>query len=179
MNRPLACEDGHLTTTVRKAAGRRRRARFKAVRATILFLVCTWLQPVSTIGRAQTQATEPQPATRAAPTDMLTLPVAVDIALRTNPLIRATTSGQELARAQIGEARAGRYPIVQFGETFARSNNPVFVFGSLLEQGRFGPQNFECEFVQQPRLAKQLSHVDAVSPSHLRSASDRHSNQSG
>src|SRR6185503_13026177 len=114
MNRPLACEDGHLTTTVRKAAGRRRRARFKAVKATILFLACTSLAPVPSVGRTQT--TERQPATHAVPTDALTLPEAVDIALRTNPMIRATMSGQELARAQIGEARAGRYPIVQFGE---------------------------------------------------------------
>jgi outer membrane protein TolC len=78
------------------------------------------------------------------------LPAAVDIALRTNPLIRATTSGEELARAQIGEARAGRYPIVQFGETFARSNNPVFVFGSLLEQGQFGPENFDVHALNNP-----------------------------
>jgi len=65
-------------------------------------------------------------------------------------LIRATTSGQDLARGQMGEARAGRYPIVQFGETFARSNNPVFVFGSLLEQGKFGLQNFEVNSLNGP-----------------------------
>jgi len=150
MNRPSACEDGHLTITVRKAAGRRRRARFKAVKTTILLLACTSLAPVPSVGRTQTQTTEPQPATRVVPTDALTLPEAVDIALRTNPMIRATMSGQELARAQIGEARAGRYPIVQFGEAFARSNNPVFVFGSLLEQGRFGLENFDVNALNNP-----------------------------
>jgi outer membrane protein TolC len=80
----------------------------------------------------------------------LTLPLAVDIALRTNPLIRATASGGEMADAQLGEARASRLPLVQFSETFARSNNPVFVFGSLLEQGRFGPQNFDPRFLNNP-----------------------------
>jgi outer membrane protein TolC len=65
-------------------------------------------------------------------------------------LIRATAAGQELARAQVGEARAGRYPIAQFGETFARSNNPVFVFGSLLEQGEFGLRNFELNSLNNP-----------------------------
>src|SRR5690606_39273129 len=30
------------------------------------------------------------------------------------------------------------------------SNNPVFVFGSLLEQGRFGPHNFELGALNQP-----------------------------
>jgi outer membrane protein TolC len=80
----------------------------------------------------------------------LTLPLAVDIALRTNPLIRATASGREMAEAQLGEARAGRWPILQFSETFANSNNPVFVFGTLLEQGRFGPQNFDPRLLNAP-----------------------------
>ncbi|HSE97884.1 MAG TPA: TolC family protein [Blastocatellia bacterium] len=80
----------------------------------------------------------------------LTLPLAVEIALRTNPLVRATASGREMADAQLSEARAGRYPFLQLGETFTRSNNPVFVFGSLLEQGRFGPQNFELPSLNNP-----------------------------
>ena len=150
MTGTLASQVGYSSTTARKAEGRRLPAKQKAVRATILLLVCTCLQPVPTAVRAQTHTPEPASATHTALPDPLTLPVAIDIALRTNPLIRATTSGQELARAQIGEARAGRYPIVQFGETFARSNNPVFVFGSLLEQGRFGPQNFELNSLNSP-----------------------------
>jgi outer membrane protein TolC len=80
----------------------------------------------------------------------LTLPLAIDMALKTNPLLRATTSGQEMAAAQVEEARASRWPSVQLSETFARSNNPVFVFGSLLEQGRFGPQNFDPRFLNNP-----------------------------
>lgn len=80
----------------------------------------------------------------------LTLPLAVEIALRTNPLIRATASGSEMARSQVNEARAGRLPLVQFNETIARSNNPVFVFGSLLEQGRFSAQNFALDALNAP-----------------------------
>ncbi len=72
----------------------------------------------------------------------LTLPVAVEIALRTNPLIRATASGREAAKAQVSEARAGWFPSIQLSETFINGNNPVFVFGSLLEQARFSQQNF-------------------------------------
>jgi outer membrane protein TolC len=40
--------------------------------------------------------------------------------------------------------------VLQLGETFIRSNNPVFVFGSLLEQGRFGTQNFDPRFLNNP-----------------------------
>lgn len=87
---------------------------------------------------------------RAQTPEGLTLPMAAEIALRTNPLVRAAASGQELAKAQLDEARAGRLPILQFSETFANSNNPVFAFGTLLEQGRFGPQNFDPRLLNAP-----------------------------
>lgn len=82
--------------------------------------------------------------------ERLTLQLAVEIALRTNPLVRATVSGRELADAQLGEARAGRLPLLQFSESYANSNNPVFAFGTLLEQGRFGPQNFDPRLLNAP-----------------------------
>ena len=80
----------------------------------------------------------------------LTLSQAVDIALRTNPLTRVSAAGSELADAQINEARAGRYPSLQAAEIFTRSNNPVFVFGTLLEQGRFTSDNFDIDFLNHP-----------------------------
>jgi len=80
----------------------------------------------------------------------LTLQKAVDLALQYNPLVRATRSGREIVDAQLSEARAGRLPVLQFNETFIRSNNPVFVFGSLLEQHRFGPRNFDIGSLNHP-----------------------------
>ena len=90
-----------------------------------------------------------QPA-RLAEADGLTLPLAIEIALKTNPLLRATLTGKEVADARVEEARASRWPLLQFNETFARGNNPVFVFGSLLEQGRFGTQNFDLHPLNNP-----------------------------
>jgi outer membrane protein TolC len=90
-------------------------------------------------------------AARAQTTDEgLTLPLAVEIALRTNPLARATNIGREIADAQLAEARAGRWPSLQVSENFTRSNNPVFVFGSLLEQSRFTAQNFDLRSLNNP-----------------------------
>ncbi len=82
--------------------------------------------------------------------EALTLASAVDQALKNNPLIRITLSGREIADAQLREARAGWFPLFQFSETFTRGNNPVFVFGSLLEQSRFGPQNFQISSLNNP-----------------------------
>jgi outer membrane protein len=83
----------------------------------------------------------------------LTLVDAVEIALRRNPLTRATSGGRQLADADLSEARSHRLPTLEATGSLIRSNNPVFVFGSLLEQGRFGPANFAID---------SLNHPDAI-----------------
>jgi outer membrane protein TolC len=40
--------------------------------------------------------------------------------------------------------------------SFTRSNNPVFVFGSLLEQGQFGPENFAINSLNHPDAINNL-----------------------
>ncbi len=92
----------------------------------------------------------PSLSVQAQDAEALTLPLAVELALRTNPLTRATASGRELADAQVAEARAGRLPQVQLSESFTNGNNPVFVFGSLLEQARFTQQNFNLPLLNNP-----------------------------
>ena len=83
-------------------------------------------------------------------TDELSLVDAVEIALRRNPLTRATSAGRRLADAELSEAHSRRLPSLIAGGSFTRSNNPVFVFGSLLEQGRFGPGNFAVDSLNHP-----------------------------
>lgn len=41
-------------------------------------------------------------------------------------------------------------PEVAVRESYTRGNNPVFVFGSLLEQGKFGAANFDPAFLNDP-----------------------------
>jgi outer membrane protein TolC len=57
--------------------------------------------------------------------EALTLSLAIDTALKNNPLIRITLSGSEIADAQLREVRAGRFPLLQFSKTFTRSDNNV------------------------------------------------------
>src|SRR6185503_16671837 len=85
-----------------------------------------------------------------APAEPLTLSQAVEIALARNPLTRVTAAERELADAQLSAARAARLPSLLALESVTRSNNPVFVFGSLLEQGRFGPNNFLISSLNNP-----------------------------
>ncbi len=80
----------------------------------------------------------------------LTLEEAVRITLEANPMIRATEAGIRQAGAGVDEAKAGRIPGLEFNQTFTNSNNPVFVFGSLLEQGQFGVHHFGPDFLNNP-----------------------------
>jgi outer membrane protein TolC len=90
------------------------------------------------------------PLSHAGEPEALTLSSAVDQALKNNPLIHIILSGREIADAQLREARAGWLPLLQVSETFTRGNNPVFVFGSLLEQARFSEQNFQISALNNP-----------------------------
>src|SRR3954452_22133272 len=66
--------------------------------------------------------------------EALTLRQAVDLALRSNPLVAAAGAGEKEAEARIQQARSGYLPRLQFSESLQRGNNPVFVFSSLLTQ---------------------------------------------
>src|SRR5437870_4397096 len=46
------------------------------------------------------------------------------------------------AESRISAARGGNLPKVNYSESWARSDNPVFVFSSLLTQHQFGERNF-------------------------------------
>jgi outer membrane protein TolC len=80
----------------------------------------------------------------------LSLQQAVQTALRSHPALEAAQAGQDGSAAGIREARAGYLPRVDFSESWQRSNNPVFVFGSLLNQGQFGESNFAISSLNNP-----------------------------
>jgi len=80
----------------------------------------------------------------------LTLREAVDEALSRNPVVAAADANHQAAVARQAEARAARLPRVDVSESATRGNNPVFVFGSLLEQGRFAPRHFDPAFLNAP-----------------------------
>jgi outer membrane protein TolC len=101
-----------------------------------IVLLGAWVVPLTVFGQT--------------PRDGLTLVDAVEIALRRNPLTRAASGGRQLANAELSEAESRRLPALVAAGNFTRSNNPVFVFGSLLEQGQFGPANFEINSLNHP-----------------------------
>ena len=95
----------------------------------------------------------------------LDLRTAVDKAIEGNPVTKSADSRVKIAEAKIRESAAGKKPSVNFSQSVVRSNNPVFVFGSLLEQGRFGPSNFEINSLNNPNgLVNFRTQVNAEMP---------------
>ena len=82
--------------------------------------------------------------------DSLSLRDAARLALRENKAISATNAGMRASAARIDEARAGRLPKLNYSESFSRSDNPVFVFSSLLTQHQFGVENFNIGPLNRP-----------------------------
>lgn len=80
----------------------------------------------------------------------LSLDQAVELALANNPRARTADARTQIADARIKEVKAAKLPVLQFSQSVVRSNDPVFVFGSLLAQGRFGPSNFAIDSLNHP-----------------------------
>ena len=80
----------------------------------------------------------------------LDLRTAVQRSIDGNPITKISESKVRIAEWKIREARTGTLPTVSFTQSVVGSNNPVFVFGSLLEQGRFGPSNFSIDSLNKP-----------------------------
>ena len=89
-------------------------------------------------------------ATPLAAQEALTLRQAVDLALRSNPLVAAADAGEKEAEARIHQARSGYLPRLQFSESVQRGNNPVFVFSSLLTQHQFSQGDFALGPLNRP-----------------------------
>jgi outer membrane protein TolC len=80
----------------------------------------------------------------------LSLQDAVRLALEKHPAVEAAAAAQRAATARLEQARSGYLPKLHYAESWQRSNNPVFVFGSLLTQHRFTEQNFALGPLNRP-----------------------------
>jgi outer membrane protein TolC len=82
--------------------------------------------------------------------DSLTVRQAVELALAKNGAVESAGEGTKASQTRIAAARGALLPHVEYTESWQRSNNPVFVFSSLLEQHQFGPENFAIGMLNRP-----------------------------
>ena len=93
---------------------------------------------------------------RALAQEPLSLDSAIARTLGTSPALRAAQAAERGAVAGLSEARAGWFPRLDYIESWQRSDQPVFVFGSLLAQSRFGPGNFAIDALNHPEAVSDL-----------------------
>lgn len=80
----------------------------------------------------------------------LTLRDAVRQALAAHPSQQAAAAAVDAAQSRIEQARSGYLPKATYSESFQTSNQPVFAFGTLLNQRRFGAENFAVDALNSP-----------------------------
>ncbi|PIE63932.1 MAG: transporter, partial [Desulfobacterales bacterium] len=79
-----------------------------------------------------------QSAFSALPTPQVwTPPEAVQFALKHSPDAKAAQLRIEAAQAQIQQARSAFYPQLGLVGEYTRTNNPMYSFGNILNQGQF------------------------------------------
>lgn len=94
-----------------------------------------------------------------APAADLSLAGAVRAAQQQHPSVKAAEARLNAAALEREQARSGYLPKVNYMESFQRSNNPVFVFSSLLAQRRFTEGNFAINSLNNPASANNFQSV--------------------
>jgi len=107
--------------------------------------------------------------------EALSLRDAVRFGLEHNTSMAAARERRSAAAARVGQANSGWLPRLNYAETWTRSDNPVFVFGSLLTQHQFTQQNFALGALNNPsalnNFQSQLSLDQTIyDAGHVRSA---------
>ena len=89
-------------------------------------------------------------ATARAQENPLTIRDAVELAMKKSPIVESSQADADAQKAKVAEAASGMLPKVNYSESWTRSNNPVFVFSSLLTQRQFAASNFAIDALNRP-----------------------------
>jgi len=84
------------------------------------------------------------------------LGAAVDAALQRSPGLTAAQYRVREADASLRETRTRRLPSLTANSSFTRGDNPVYVFGSLLDQKSFTAANFDIYSLNNPSLTSNF-----------------------
>lgn len=82
--------------------------------------------------------------------DAISLKEAVRQAMERSQVIEASGASNDAASARVTAAKGGLLPKVNYSESWVRSDNPVFVFSSLLTQRQFSESNFGIASLNRP-----------------------------
>jgi outer membrane protein len=82
--------------------------------------------------------------------ELLTLDQAVETALKNNPGLKAADAQVESAQAGVLKSRSGFLPKVTLSETWSKTDNPMMVLGTKLNQEIVTPMDFAPDAINHP-----------------------------
>lgn len=80
----------------------------------------------------------------------LTLSDAIKTAIRQNPAVKAARHQMDASESQVVQAQSGLFPQIYFSETFNRTNNPMWAFGTKLNHGNITREDFDPDKLNSP-----------------------------
>jgi outer membrane protein TolC len=84
--------------------------------------------------------------------ETLTLDQAIDLALRNNPGLKAADAQVEIADAGVQRSVSGFLPKITVSETWSRTDSPLMVLGTKLNQEIVTPADFNPVVLNNPDL---------------------------
>lgn len=92
----------------------------------------------------------PAAAKEERPSAQLTLSSAIDRAIRENPRIKAAAFQVDASVARVNRARSGFYPQIALSGVYNRTNNPMWAFGTKLNQEVIRQTDFDPAKLNDP-----------------------------
>jgi len=87
----------------------------------------------------------------------LSLKQAAEILFQNNPVLQQKKLDSEISQKVWNQARSGYLPEINFTQSWTNSNNPVYVFGTLLNQQQFGTEDFRLDSLNHPNSLTDYS----------------------
>jgi TolC family type I secretion outer membrane protein len=89
----------------------------------------------------------------------LSLSQAIKQAILQNPRTKASAYSIQQAEHQMTQAKSGHYPQIFFSETLNHTNNPMWAFGTRLNQGRIAQADFDPARLNDPSAITNFASV--------------------
>ncbi len=82
------------------------------------------------------------------------IPVTIEDAIKTaianNPMLKASVFSENMAQSRLDQAKSGFMPKINFTEKLNRTDNPMWAFGTLLNQGKITRDDFDPASLNNP-----------------------------
>ena len=89
--------------------------------------------------------------------DSLSLSQAIHVAVKENPNTQAAAFDVEASAARVTQARSGFFPQISLSETYNRTNNPMWAFGTKLNQEVISLPDFNPVLLNNPDIISNFA----------------------